>query len=201
MTDRIAPVSAAREALRSLYVAGNHLRTPDTIETPLLNLVFLRASQMNACAFCIAMHGREAKDAGLSDDYLHGLPAWRETPWYSERERAALAWTEALTDIAHSHVPDYVYEHARSVFTDRGQVDLTLAVTTINSRNRFQIAFRADPETRTRRNRRKQEGCLSRDSGRRRPRLTGLIGPARNWLSTLRLSTARFSGRCPFEVQ
>jgi AhpD family alkylhydroperoxidase len=147
VTERIAPASVAPEALRSLYVAGNHLRTSGTIESPLLNLVFLRASQMNACAFCIAMHWREAKDAGLSDDHLHGLPAWRETPWYSERERAALAWTEALTDIARSHVPDDVYEHAHSIFTDRELVDLTLAVTLINSWNRFQIAFRVNPET------------------------------------------------------
>jgi AhpD family alkylhydroperoxidase len=147
MTERIAPASVAPEALRSLYVAGNHLRSSGTIESPLLNLVFLRASQMNACAFCIAMHWREAKEAGLSDDHLHGLPAWRETPWYSDRERAALAWTEALTDIAHSHVPDEVYEQAHSVFTDRELVDLSLAITLINSWNRFQIAFRANPET------------------------------------------------------
>jgi AhpD family alkylhydroperoxidase len=146
MTERIAPASVAPEALRPLYIAGNYLRT-SPIEPALRNLVYLRASQMNACAFCIAMHWREAKDAGLSDDHLHGLPAWRETPWYSDRERAALAWTEALTDIAHSHVPDDVYEQARGAFTDHELVDLTLAITTINSWNRFQIAFRANPET------------------------------------------------------
>jgi AhpD family alkylhydroperoxidase len=146
VTDRIAPASVAPEALRPLYIAGNYLgKSP--IEPALRNLVYLRASQMNACAFCIAMHWREAKDSGLSDDHLHGLPAWRETPWYSERERAALAWTEAVTDIAHSHVPDEVYEQARSVFTDRELVDLTLAINTINSWNRFMIAFRANPET------------------------------------------------------
>jgi AhpD family alkylhydroperoxidase len=147
VTERIAPASVAPEAFRSLYVAGNHLRASGSIEPRLLNLVYLRASQMNACAFCIAMHWREAKEAGLDDDHLHGLPAWRETPWYSDRERAALAWTEAVTDIAHSHVPDDVYEHAHSVFTDRELVDLTLAVTVINSWNRFQIAFRVNPET------------------------------------------------------
>jgi AhpD family alkylhydroperoxidase len=147
VTERIAPASVAPEALRSLYIAGNHLRTSGTIESPLLHLVYLRASQMNACAFCIAMHWREAKEAGLSDDHLHGLPAWRETPWYSKRERAALAWTEALTDIARSHVPDEVYEQARGVFTGRELVDLSLAVTLINSWNRFQIAFRVNPET------------------------------------------------------
>jgi AhpD family alkylhydroperoxidase len=147
MTERIEAASAAPDALKSLYVAGNYLRSHGTIESPLLNLVFLRASQMNACAFCIAMHWREAKEAGLSDDHLHGLPAWRETPWYSERERAALAWTEALTDIARTHAPDDVYEQAHRIFTDRELVDLTLAITLINSWNRFQIGFRVNPET------------------------------------------------------
>lgn len=146
MTERIAPSAVAPEALRPLYIAGNYLRT-SPIEPALRNLIYLRASQMNACAFCIAMHWREAKESGLSDDHLHGLPAWRETPWYSERERAALAWTEAITDIAHSHVPDDVYEQARNVFSERELVDLTLAVNTINAWNRFMIAFRANPET------------------------------------------------------
>lgn len=146
-SERIAPASVAPEALRPLYAAGSYLRTSGAIESSLLHLVDLRASQMNGCAFCIAMHWREAKESGLSDDHLHGLPAWRETPWYSERERAALAWTEALTDIAGSHVPDEVYEQARKVFSDRELVDLTLAITTINSWNRIQIAFRVNPET------------------------------------------------------
>jgi AhpD family alkylhydroperoxidase len=78
VTERIAPASVAPDALPSLYVAGNHLRTSGSIEPSLLNLVYLRASQMNACAFCIAMHWREAKEAGLSDDHLHGLPARRK---------------------------------------------------------------------------------------------------------------------------
>jgi len=146
-SERIVPAKAAPEALRPLYAAGAYLRTSGTIESSLLHLVDLRASQMNACAFCIAMHWREAKEAGLSDDHLHGLPAWRETPWYTDRQRAALAWTEALTDIAHTHAPDDVYEQARKAFTDRELVDLTLAITTINSWNRIQIAFRVNRET------------------------------------------------------
>jgi AhpD family alkylhydroperoxidase len=147
MAERIEPAKAAPDALKSLYIAGNYLRSHGAIESPLLNLVFLRASQMNACAFCIAMHWREAKEAGLSDDHLHGLPAWRETPWYSQRERAALTWTEALTDIARTHAPDDVYAEAHRVFSDRELTDLTLAVTLINSWSRFSIAFRANPET------------------------------------------------------
>ena len=147
MKERIAPASVAPEALRPLYVAGRYLRSSGSIEPALLHLVDLRASQMNGCAFCIAMHWREAKESGLSDDHLHGLPAWRETPWYSERERAALTWTEALTDVTNGHVPDEVYEQAHRAFSDRELVDLTLAITTINAWNRFQIAFRANPET------------------------------------------------------
>ena len=147
VSERIVPSQAAPEALHPLYAAGHYLRTAGTIEASLRHLVDLRASQMNGCAFCIAMHWREAREAGLSDDHLHGLPAWRETPWYSQRERAALAWTEALTDITHGHVPDDVYEQARKVFTDRELVDLTLAITNINAWNRIQIAFRVNPET------------------------------------------------------
>ena len=147
MTQRIEYATAAPEALRPLYQATRYLHTSTTLETSLLNLVFLRASQMNACAFCIAMHWREGRESGLSDDQMHGLLAWREASWYSERERAALAWTEAITDIAHSQAPDDVYAEVRSSFSEREVVDLTLAISTINSWNRFMIAFRTPPET------------------------------------------------------
>lgn len=147
MTQRIAYTSVAPEATRFLSQAGHYLRTSTTLEPTLLHLVFLRASQMNGCAFCIAMHWREAKEDGISDDRLHGLAAWREAPWYSDRERAALAWTEAVTDVMHSRIPDDVYVEARSSFSERELVDLTLAVNTINSWNRFAIAFRTPPES------------------------------------------------------
>jgi AhpD family alkylhydroperoxidase len=146
MSQRIHYASASPEALRPLYEAGRYLRTSTTLESSLIHLVYLRASQMNRCAFCIAMHWREAKEDGLSDDQMHGLLAWREAPWYSARERAALAWTEAITDIAATHAPDYVYLEASAAFTERELVDLTLAITTINSWNRFAIAFRTPPE-------------------------------------------------------
>jgi AhpD family alkylhydroperoxidase len=146
MSQRIHYASASPESLRPLYEAGRYLRTSTTLESSLIHLVFLRASQMNRCAFCIAMHWREAKEAGLTDDQLHGLLAWREASWYSVRERAALAWTEAITDIATTHAPDYVYLEASAAFTERELVDLTLAITTINSWNRFAIAFRTPPE-------------------------------------------------------
>lgn len=146
MTQRIAYTSVAPEAVRFFRQAGHYLRTATTIEPTVLHLVFLRASQMNGCAFCIAMHWREAKEDGIEDDRLHGLSAWREAPWYSDRERAALAWTEAVTDVMHSHIPDDVYVQARTAFSERELVDLTLAVNTINGWNRFAIAFRTPPE-------------------------------------------------------
>lgn len=147
MTQRVAYTTVDPQAARFFSQAGHYLRTATTLEPTLLHLVFLRASQMNGCAFCIAMHWREAKEDGISDDRLHGLSAWHEAPWYSDRERAALAWTEALTDVMHSHVPDDIYVQARSAFSERELVDLTLAVNVINSWNRFAIAFRSPPES------------------------------------------------------
>lgn len=146
MTQRLAYNAVAPEAVRFFNHAGQYLRTSTSLEPTLLHLVFLRASQMNGCAFCIAMHWREAKEDGINDDRLHGLAAWREAPWYSERERAALAWTEAVTDVMHSHVPDEAYVQARSAFSERELVDLTLAINVINSWNRFAISFRTPPE-------------------------------------------------------
>lgn len=146
MTQRIPYASVAPGALKPLYEAGHYLRTSSTLEASLLDLVYLRASQMNGCAFCIAMHWREAKEHGLDDDHLHGLAAWREAPWYSARERAALAWTESMTDIARSHAPDDLYADVKAAFSEREMVDLTLAIGTINSWNRFAIAFRTPPE-------------------------------------------------------
>jgi AhpD family alkylhydroperoxidase len=147
MTQRLDYAGAAPEAVRFFSQAGRYLRTATTLDPTLLHLVFLRASQMNGCAFCIAMHWREAKEDGIDDDRLHGLVAWREAPWYSDRERAALAWTEAVTDVMRSHVPDDVYVQARTAFSERELVDLTLAVNTINAWNRFAIAFRTPPES------------------------------------------------------
>lgn len=143
---RLDYATLAPGALAGLYAAGRYLREETTLEPALRHLVTLRASQMNGCAFCIAMHVQEAKEDGERDERLHGLIAWREASWYSERERAALAWTEAVTDIAHGHVGDEVYAQARAVFSERELVDLNLAVATINSWNRFAIAFRVPPE-------------------------------------------------------
>ena len=147
MTQRLAYNTVAPGAVRPLMEATRYLRSSTTLEGTVLHLVNLRASQMNGCAFCIAMHWREAKEDGLTDDQIHGVAAWREAPWYSERERAALAWTEAVTDVARTHAPDEAYNEVRSSFSEKEVVDLTLAISTINAWNRFAIAFRTPPET------------------------------------------------------
>ena len=115
------------------------------LESNLLDLVKLRASQINGCAYCIDMHSKDLRAEGESEERLYLLDAWREAPFYSDRERAALAWTEAVTLIAHGHVPDEVYEEARKHFRDDELVKLTLAVVAINGWNRFGIAFRSAP--------------------------------------------------------
>ena len=115
-----------------------------SIEPKLLHLVKLRASQMNGCAFCIQLHAREARAAGDSEQRLYGLDAWRESPYYDARERAALAWAEAVTTLD-SHVPDAVFDEARAAFGENELADLTWAVGAINLWNRMAISFRRPP--------------------------------------------------------
>jgi AhpD family alkylhydroperoxidase len=112
------------------------------LEESLLHLVRLRASQLNGCAYCIDMHWKDLRALGEGEQRLYGLDAWRESPYYSPRERAALAWAEAVTLIAGAHVPDAVYESARPHFTDRELCDLTMAVAAVNAWNRLSIASR-----------------------------------------------------------
>lgn len=115
------------------------------LEHALLELVKIRASQINGCAFCLAMHTQDARKAGESDERMHLLAAWHEAPFYTARERAALAWTEAVTLVADGHVPDAVYDEARRHFSERELVDLTYAIVTINGWNRLCVAFRTPP--------------------------------------------------------
>jgi AhpD family alkylhydroperoxidase len=115
------------------------------LDHALLELVKLRASQINGCAHCIDMHTKELRAAGESEQRLYLLDAWEESPFYSERERAALAWTEALTLITEGHVPDEVYEAARARFSEEELANLTLAIVAINGANRLNIAFRTVP--------------------------------------------------------
>jgi AhpD family alkylhydroperoxidase len=117
------------------------------IETPLLLLIQLRASQINGCAYCLDMHWKDLRAAGSNEQRLYSLDAWRECPYYSERERAALAWTESVTRVTDGHVPDEVYEEVRVHFSERELADLTLAVAAINAWNRLSIAARLKPGT------------------------------------------------------
>ena len=117
------------------------------LERSLLELVRIRASQINGCAYCLDMHSKDARAAGETEQRLYELNAWRETPFYSERERAALAWTEALTLVHQTHAPDDVYEEVRKRFTEEEVVSLTAAIVSINSWNRLAIGFRAVPGT------------------------------------------------------
>jgi AhpD family alkylhydroperoxidase len=115
------------------------------LERTLLELVKLRASQVNGCAQCIDMHTKELRAGGESEQRLYLLCVWRESPFYSERERAALAWTEALTLIIDGHVPDEIYERARRQFSEEELANLTVAIVAINGANRLNIAFRTVP--------------------------------------------------------
>jgi AhpD family alkylhydroperoxidase len=144
MEARLDYYNAAPRAVRALigletYLAGCGL------EKPLRELVKLRASQLNGCAYCIDMHWQDARKEGEDERRLYLLTAWRESPGYSERERAALAWTEAVTHLADGHVSDDVFAAVRPHFSDKELADLTLAVAAINAWNRMSISFRAVP--------------------------------------------------------
>src|SRR6204780_2613739 len=113
------------------------------LEKSLMFLVQLRASQINGCAYCLDMHWKDLRAIGEKEQRLYSLDAWRECPYYTPRERAALEWTEAVTQISDGHVPDAVYEEARAQFSEKETCDLTLAVATIKAWNRLAIASRA----------------------------------------------------------
>jgi AhpD family alkylhydroperoxidase len=136
---KVAP--AAIKAMRGLeeYVASSGL------EKSLYELVKTRASQINGCAFCLDMHTKDARKAGETEQRLYALSAWHETPFYSERERAALEWTEALTLISDTDVPDALYENVRKQFSESEIVALTIAIVAINGWNRLAISFRTVP--------------------------------------------------------
>ena len=114
------------------------------LDSGLLHMVKLYASQINGCAYCIDMHWKDARAAGQSEQRLYGLNAWRESPYYTDRERAALEWTEALTRVTNGHVSDAVYETVRTHFSDKELTDLTWAIAAINAWNRVSIAFRSE---------------------------------------------------------
>ena len=143
MTPRIEYQKAAPDALRAMYAVQGYVKASG-LEHALLELVKIRASQINKCAYCLDMHTKDARAAGETEQRLHVLNAWREAPFYTPRERAALEWTEALTEIAASAVPDDLFKRTRDHFSEKELVDLTMAVIAINGWNRLAIAFRSD---------------------------------------------------------
>lgn len=144
MTPRLDYHDASSGAYQAMLGLERFVRNCG-LEHPLLELVKTRASQINGCAYCIDMHTKDARKAGETEQRLYALSAWRETPFYSERERAALEWTEALTLISENDVPDVLYEHVRRHFSDEELVNLSLAIVTINGWNRLAIPFRSVP--------------------------------------------------------
>lgn len=136
----------APEGFKSMLALSNYAQQSG-LEHSLLELVKTRASQINGCAFCLDMHTKDARVAGETEQRLYLLSAWREAPFYSERERAALAWTEAVTLVSDTHVPDEVYQEARRRFNEKELVDLTFAVIAINSWNRLSVSFRVPAGT------------------------------------------------------
>jgi len=137
--DKVAP-----GAFRAMLGLEKYLHTSG-LEASLLHLIKMRASQINGCAYCLDMHSQDARAGGETEQRLYLLNAWREAPFYTERERAAFEWTEALTLISENHVPDEIYNHVREHFSEQELVDLSLAVVTINAWNRLAISFRSEP--------------------------------------------------------
>jgi AhpD family alkylhydroperoxidase len=146
MAERIDSSKVNPGAYRAMFGLEKYVRESG-LELSLLDLVKLRASQINGCAYCLDMHWKDARARGESEQRLYSLDAWRETSYYTERERAALAWTEAVTLIAATHVPDELYEQVRQHFREEELVTLTLAVVAINGWNRLAISFRTEPGT------------------------------------------------------
>lgn len=142
MEQRLNFVEKGSGAFKSMYGIAKHL-AQSTLEKNLLELVYFRVSQINGCAFCLDMHSKDLLAKGEAAQRLFVLDAWREAPFYSGKERSALAWAEALTTLNGGLVPGDVYADACNHFTEEELVDLTLAVTTINTYNRFNIAFGA----------------------------------------------------------
>ena len=146
MEQRINYTEQASDALKAMYGLEVYLRH-SSIEPNLLHLIKFRVSQINGCAYCLDMHSKDLRAAGETEQRLYMLDAWRESPVYTDRERAALEWAEALTLVTEGHVPDEVFQIVKEQFSEKEIIDLTMAVVTINSWNRISIAFRTAPGT------------------------------------------------------
>lgn len=144
MTSRLNFYKASPNAIKAMLGLEEHI-AKSSLEKPLVELVRLRASQINGCAYCVDLHANDARKSGESERRLAALCVWHETSFYSERERAALAWTESLTLVSETHVADEIWDQVRPYFSDAELTDLTLLITAINGWNRFAIAFRKLP--------------------------------------------------------
>jgi AhpD family alkylhydroperoxidase len=146
MEQRINALEKGQGVLKALFGLNAYL-AKSSIEKSLLHLIEFRVSQINGCAYCLDMHSKDLRAGGETEQRLYLLSAWRESPFYTKRERAALAWAEAVTLVTESHVSDEVYEEAGKQFSEQELIDLTFAITTINTWNRLNIAFRTTPGT------------------------------------------------------
>ena len=144
MKSRIDYAKAAPKVSQAMF-ALQSVVNDSGLEPSLLELVKMRASQINGCAYCLDMHSKDARAIGETEQRLYVLNAWRESPFYSERERAALAWTEALTRISEDEVSDELYAEVSQQFDEKELVELTLAIIAINAWNRLAIPFRSEP--------------------------------------------------------
>ena len=145
MEPRLDFYKASPEAIKAMLAFSAGVEKLG-LEKSLLELVKLRASQVNGCAFCVDMHAADARKGGETERRLYAVPVWHETPFFTPRERAALAWTEAVTSISTSHAPDDLHEQLCAQFTEKERMDLTLAISMINCWNRLAIAFRKMPD-------------------------------------------------------
>lgn len=139
MTKRINQPDNIQQALKTLYPLNNHL-AKSPLGKPLLNLIYFRVSQLNGCSFCLDMHSKDLRAEGETEQRLYVLDGWREAPFYTDRERAALDWAESLTRLR-GIVPDEIYQEAQRHFSEQELIDLTLGVIAINSYNRLNLAF------------------------------------------------------------
>jgi AhpD family alkylhydroperoxidase len=146
MEQRIDYLKSARGVYEAMLGLEKYLNQC-SLERPLLDLVRLRGSQINGCAYCIDMHWKDLRAAGEGEQRLYGLDAWEESPYYTDRERAAFTWTETVTNLREGHVPDEAYEKVRNVFNETELADLTFAIASINAWNRLVIAARVVPGT------------------------------------------------------
>jgi AhpD family alkylhydroperoxidase len=145
MTQRMDYMRASPDVFKAMLAVETQIRTG--VDPTLVHLLKVRASQINGCAYCLDMHWKDARAAGETEERLYSLTTWRESPLYTDRERAVLAWTESLTLISQTHAPDADYERVRTVFNDRELADLTWAIAAINAWNRIAISFRVTPGT------------------------------------------------------